>query len=321
MVDGPGQIFGKQVGCTAHSGGVVLLDLPAIDRPHAVHVKQQLHAGIIKQGAVDSIRKAAVGGVLRAEAQRDKLLGAVVLGQILIVAAQGIGQIGVLRDLGADDHRIHIGAQVLIAEFAQRAVIVNIKGSTHCGGVPGSVLRLPVILLRQLLAVAAPAAGDGDAVVDKVHRGQHMAEVDLLAGGQGDGVQGLQRGQLGIAAVDIALKLGIAHAGGQLPDRGVVVTRAGVGEGQHNGVGRIVPGRGKLPRQRLQAGKTVQRGIVVILSMGGQCCRTKKPQQQKQHSQQAGHTVRCGIRSQAPPVTHDNTGASRFAARAPANSF
>ena len=32
-----------------------------------------------------------------------------------------------------------------------------------------------------------------DAVVDKVHRGQHMAEVDLLAGGQGDGVQGLQR--------------------------------------------------------------------------------------------------------------------------------
>ena len=135
-----------------------------------------------------------------------------------------------------------------------------------------------------------------------------MPKVDALSVGQDDGVHILQRRQLGVTAVDAALKPGIAHTGGQLPDRGVVLPRAGVGQRQLDRVGRVgLTGR-VLLRQRLQAGQAIQHRVVV-LRMGRQCRRAAQPQQHKQHSQQAGHTVRYRIRSQAPPVKQDKAGA------------
>jgi malate dehydrogenase (oxaloacetate-decarboxylating) len=55
------------------------------------------------------------------------------------------------------------------------------------------------------------------------------------------------------------------------------------------------------------AGGQLKDQRVVVLRMGGQCRRAEQPQQHKQHSQQAGHTVRYRIRSQAPPVKQDKS--------------
>ena len=306
VIDRVGQVLGKQVCCAAHGGGVVVLDLPALDGPHTVHVEQQLHTGILQQSAVHGVRKGRARGIHRAEAQRDELLDAVILGQIRVVAAQRLGQVGVLCHLGANDDGVEVRPQVPVAEAAQRAVIVHIKGSAHRLGVARGIAGLAVILPGQLLTVAAPAARDGYAVVDKVHRRQQVPKVDALSVGQDDGVHILQRRQLGVTAVDAALKPGVAHTGGQLPDRGIVLPRAGVGQRQLDRVGRVgLIGR-VLPRQRLQAGQAVQHRVVV-LRMGWQCRRAEQPQQHKQHSQQAGHTVRYRIRSQAPPVKQDKS--------------
>ena len=49
--------------------------------------------------------------------------------------------------------------------------------------------------------------------VDKVHRRQQVPKVDALSVGQDDGVHILQRRQLGVSAVDAALKPGVAHTG------------------------------------------------------------------------------------------------------------
>lgn len=284
VVDCVGQILGQQVGRAAHGGGIVVLDLPAVARPHAVHVEQQLHAGILQQCVVDGVAKAGVGGVHRAEAQRDEAAGAVVVGQVRVVAAQRLGEVGVLRDLRADDDRVEVGMEILIAKFAQCAVVVDVEGGAHRLGVPGGVAGLPVVLLRQLLTVATPAAGDGQPVVDEVQRREQVAEVDVLAVGQRDGRHVLQRGYIGVAAVDIGLKFRVAGAGGQLPDRRVVAAYAGVGQRQLNGVGRVALAGGKLPRQRLQAGQPVDGGVVII-GVDGQRRAAKDRQQHNKHSQ------------------------------------
>ena len=69
VIDRVGQVLGKQVCCAAHGGGVVVLDLPALDGPHTVHVEQQLHTGILQQSAVHGVRKGRARGIHRAEAQ------------------------------------------------------------------------------------------------------------------------------------------------------------------------------------------------------------------------------------------------------------
>ena len=91
-----------------------------------------------------------------------------------------------------------------------------------------------------------------------------MAEIDILPAGQGDGAHALQRLQITVVGVDVIFKGGIPHTGGQLPHLGIVVARAGVGEGQHNWVGGRILGLYVGIGQGLQAAQAVQHGVIIL---------------------------------------------------------
>ena len=128
-----------------------------------------------------------------------------------------------------------------------------------------------------------------------------MAEIDILPAGQGDGAHALQRLQITVVGVDVIFKGGIPHTGGQLPHLGNVVSRAGVREGQHNGVGGRILGLYVGIGQGLQAAQAVQHGVI-ILGKSMRCGQKQQTQHQPRQYQLAKPIPFYELRGKAPPA-------------------
>ena len=294
------QVISQFIAGTAQGGFCIGIHLPAAAGPHAVHIQQQLHAGIRRHGAVHLVaERFAVAGVHAAKAHGIKLVAAVVIRQVSVIVPQHIGNVAAAFQLGPCHNGVQVSAQVLVTKFGSTAVILNGKGLLHQAGIAVCIAGLPGIHLRQLHAVAAPAAGNGHAAVYQIHGRQQVAEINALPVGQFHGVHPLQIPQVRVCIGGVLFKFAVAGARRQLPDGRVIIPHTGKAQSQVNGVIAAVLFFNILFRQRLQAAQAVQRCFIVRTF---RFCRQRQQHQQHQYPRDdPHHTAPNGFRNHTPP--------------------